>query len=313
MTWPADPSCEWNPGLGKLSCPLPPGSDLRRGLGGAAASGLRCGNLWCDGLLGLRGGLGPGRILFCGGEDGVEDGAFHAGHELDHAGVADVLNEAVDDVVAELAVGHLPAAEAEAGLHLVALIEEADGLIFLGLVVVFVDGDGELDFLNDDDLLLFAGGALALFFFVEVAAVVLDTADGRDGVGRDFDQIEAALAGYFEGLKGRQDAELLAVFVDDADFACANPVVDADKGLGRTFVECDGTPPRVPREPCRRRCRSMRLLRGCTLSIASARLRLRSTRVLRRRLRRWRWQAGVRAGRSERATCCLGRGGGHRW
>jgi hypothetical protein len=38
---------------------------------------------------------------------------------------------------------------------------------------------------------------------------------------------------------------LLAVFVDDADLARANPVVDADKGLSRTFVECDGAPPKV--------------------------------------------------------------------
>jgi hypothetical protein len=177
----------------------------------------------------------------------MEDGSFHAGHELDHSGVADVLDEAVDDVVAELAVSHLAAAEAEAGLDLVALVEEADGLVLFGLVVVLVDGDGELDFLDDDDLLLFAGGALALFLLVKEAAVVLDAADGGNGVGGDFDQIEAAFAGDFQGLKGRQDAELFAVFVDDANLACANAVVDANKGLGRTFVECDGTPPRVPR------------------------------------------------------------------
>jgi len=36
---------------------------------------------------------------------------------------------------------------------------------------------------------------------------------------------------------------LFAVFVDDADFAGANSIVDADKGLGRTFIECDGAPP----------------------------------------------------------------------
>jgi hypothetical protein len=41
------------------------------------------------------------------------------------------------------------------------------------------------------------------------------------------------------------NAELFAVFVDYADFARANPVVDADKRLCRTFVECDGAPPKV--------------------------------------------------------------------
>jgi len=38
---------------------------------------------------------------------------------------------------------------------------------------------------------------------------------------------------------------LLAVFVNYADFARTNPIVDADKGLCRTFVECDGAPPKV--------------------------------------------------------------------
>ena len=102
--------------------------------------------------------------LLVGRDDGVQDGAFHARHELDDAGVADVLDEAVDDVVAEVAMGHLAAAEAEAGFDLVAALQELDGLILLGLVVVFVDGDGELDFLDDDDLLLFLGGAFDFSF-----------------------------------------------------------------------------------------------------------------------------------------------------
>ncbi len=175
----------------------------------------------------------------------MEDGAFHAGHEFDDAGVADVLNQAVDDGVAQFAMGHLASAEAQAGLDLVSAGEELDCLIFLGLVVVLIDGDGELDLLDDDDFLFLFGGAFAFFFLVEEAAVVLDAADGRDGVGRDFDQVEAAFAGNLQSFEGRQDAELFAVFVDDADFARTNSVVDADKGLCRTFVECDGTPPDV--------------------------------------------------------------------
>jgi hypothetical protein len=40
---------------------------------------------------------------------------------------------------------------------------------------------------------------------------------------------------------------LFAVFVDDADFARANPVVNANEGLCRSFIECDGTPPKACR------------------------------------------------------------------
>jgi hypothetical protein len=36
---------------------------------------------------------------------------------------------------------------------------------------------------------------------------------------------------------------LFAVFVNHADFARPDAIVDADKRLGRTFIECDGAPP----------------------------------------------------------------------
>ena len=96
----------------------------------------------------------------------MQDGAFHAGHELDYRDIADVLDEAVDDVVAEVAMGHLASAEAEAGLDLVAALQEFNRLVLLGLVVMVVHGHGELDLLNDDDLLLFARGAFGLFLLV---------------------------------------------------------------------------------------------------------------------------------------------------
>lgn len=198
----------------------------------------------------------------------MKDSAFHARHELDYRDVADVLNEAVDDVVAEVAVGHLASAEAEAGLDLVAALQELDRLILLCLVVMLVHRDGELDFLDDDDLLLFARGAFGLFLLVEETAVVLDAADRWDGVWRDFDEVEPTFAGDLQRLKGRQDAELFAVFVDYANFAGANAIVDADKGLGRAFIECDGTSSKWAGRPDPEQVRNSCKARERTLSIA---------------------------------------------
>jgi hypothetical protein len=99
--------------------------------------------------------------------------------------------------------------------------------------------------------LLFARRAFALFLFVQVAAVILDAADRRDSVGRNLNQVQTALTRNAQRLIGRQDAELLPVFVDYPDFASANPVIDANKRLGRTFIECDGAPPRLA---LRQRC-----------------------------------------------------------
>jgi hypothetical protein len=40
---------------------------------------------------------------------------------------------------------------------------------------------------------------------------------------------------------------LFAVFVDYTDFAGADTVIDANKGLGCSFIESDGAPPKGPR------------------------------------------------------------------
>ena len=190
----------------------------------------------------------------------MERGAFHAWHELDRAGFPDIHDEAVDDLVAEVAMGHLAAFEAEAGFDLVAIAEEADGLIFLGLVVMLVDGDGELDFLDDDDLLLLASGAVALVLLVQVFAVVLDLADGRNGVGRDLDEVEGLFAGHLQGLKRGHDAELFTIFVDNAHFTGADTFVGANKRLGGAFVEW------WDKQPPRRVLRTAMLLGECCIS-----------------------------------------------
>jgi hypothetical protein len=163
--------------------------------------------------------------------------AFHPGHELNDTVVANVLDQPVDNGVSELAVSHLAPLKPKRGLHLVAVLQEADRLVAAGLVVVVVDGNRELDFLDGDGLLALAGRALALLFLVEKLAVVLNAANRRHRGRRDFNQVETALAGNFERFKWGKDAELLALLVDDADFAGADALIDADKLFRRTFID----------------------------------------------------------------------------
>lgn len=170
------------------------------------------------------------------GQDGVKGCAFHAGHEFDQPGIADIENEAVDDFVAEVAMGHLAALESEGCFNLVAFAEKADGLIFLSLVVMFVDGDGELDLFDRDDFLLLAGCPFAFVLFVEEFAVVLNLADWRNGVGGDLYEVEGTFACHLEGIKRRHDAKLFAVFIDNADFSGADTFVGADKRLRGAFI-----------------------------------------------------------------------------
>lgn len=163
--------------------------------------------------------------------------ALHPRHKLDHTIVANVLDQPVDDRVSQLAVSHLAPLEPQRGLYLVAVLQEPDRLVATGLVVVVVDGNREFDFLDGDRLLPLARGALALLFLVEELAVVLDAAYGRHRSRRDFDQVETSFAGNLESFKGGEDAELLAFFVDDADFAGADALIDADKLFRRTFID----------------------------------------------------------------------------
>jgi hypothetical protein len=170
-------------------------------------------------------------------QDGVEGGSFHAGHELDYAGIAHVLNEAVDDRVSELAVRHLTTFEAQRSLDLIALTKKADGLVFLCLIIVFIHRHRKLHFLDDNDLLLFPRRAVTLVLLIEELAVVLNTAHRRLSGGRNLHQIQAPLACYFECFERRQNSQLFTVLVNDTDLTCANSVVNADKRLGRTFID----------------------------------------------------------------------------
>ena len=162
--------------------------------------------------------------------------ALHAGHELDQTSVADIEDETVDNLVTEIAMGHLAAFESQRRLDLIAFSQEADCLVLFGLVVVLVDRHREFDLFNDDDLLLLPGSALALVLFVKVLAVVLNLADGGNGVGGDLYQVEGAFPSHLESVKGGHDAKLFAIFVDDANLAGADAFVCADKRLGGTFI-----------------------------------------------------------------------------
>src|SRR5437879_3883675 len=78
-------------------------------------------------------------------EDRVHGVSFHTRRKFYKSLVAEFADEAVEDVASQVAVRHLASLEAQAGLDLVTLIEEADGVVLLGLEIVLVHVDAELD------------------------------------------------------------------------------------------------------------------------------------------------------------------------
>ena len=100
-------------------------------------------------------------------------------------------------------------------------------MLLLELVVVLVDLGTELDFLDEDDLLVLLGLPVPLLLLVLVLAEVHDAADRRHGSRGDLDQVESLLLGDGQRCRWRHDAQLLPVLVDHADFTDADAFVDS--------------------------------------------------------------------------------------
>src|SRR6266508_18384 len=169
--------------------------------------------------------LGHARAL-AGREHGDHVAAVLPGRAVDLGNLGDVGRQPLEQAPAELRVGHLPSAEHDRDLDLVALLEEPLDVALLGLVVVRVDLGPHLHFLEHHEALL-APGLLGLDgLLVLVLRVVHQLADRRLGERCDLDEVEVELVGHALGGHGVHDAELLSVGTHDPDMGGPDPVVD---------------------------------------------------------------------------------------
>src|SRR5207253_928787 len=91
---------------------------------------------------------------------------------------------------------------------------------------------------------------LVLFFLLLVAplAVIHDSANGGLGGGCDFDQVQPGFLGHFEGVGGRDDANLVFVMIDqsnrrDPDLMIVAEVCRNGSNLLKNSPASDGTTP----------------------------------------------------------------------
>ena len=136
---------------------------------------------------------------------------------LDHAELLDVLGEPHQQVPPTLRVQLLAPPEHDRDLDLRPLVEEADDVALLGVVVVNADLRPELDLLDLDLGLVLAGELGLLLLLVAVLAVVHHLGDGRIGLRRDLDEVEALRLRVLARLVRRLDPELRPVVVDEPD------------------------------------------------------------------------------------------------
>jgi hypothetical protein len=103
-----------------------------------------------------------------------------------------------------------------------------------------VDVGSHLDLFDLDRLLLLArlGGLLLALVFQ--LAEIGDLADGRIGVRRNLDEVEARVFGYFQGFIDRNDAAIVALIVDELDpwnpnlTICAGTFLDGRRRFERS-------------------------------------------------------------------------------
>src|SRR5262249_45273168 len=109
---------------------------------------------------------------------------------LDLGELGRVVLDAIEELIAQLLVRHLAAAEAQRDLDLVTFLEEALHRAHLHVVIVVVDHRPELDLLDLDHLLFLAGFRRLLLRLVFVFAVIENFADGRGCIAGNLYEFE---------------------------------------------------------------------------------------------------------------------------
>src|SRR5271155_3696812 len=115
-----------------------------------------------------------------------------------------------------------------------------------------VNARTQLNFLDDGGVLVLLGFFFLLRHFIAVFSEIHEAADGRHGGRGDLYEVNRVLAREIDRVGERDDAELLAVHPDDADFTGADFAVDPDERSRRgiawrkraaqdTLVGCDMT------------------------------------------------------------------------
>ena len=121
---------------------------------------------------------------------------------------------------------HLTAAEPDAHLELVTLLQELSSLVHLGVEVVGVDVQGKADLLEFNHFLVLLG-FLFLFLHLEpVFTVIKNFAHRRLGLRRDLDEVKVLVDSHLQCVARAHNAHLRAICPDQADFFVADLLID---------------------------------------------------------------------------------------
>jgi hypothetical protein len=168
-------------------------------------------------------------LYFLGRQYRVQRIAFLPRTKLHDAVRLDVFDQTLQNLSSETRARHFATAKENRRLDLVSLIQKTQNVVLLGLVIVVIHIDAELDLFDRDRLLVLLGLALLLFLLVQIFPVIHDAAYGWLGGGRNLNQIQILGSRHFKRFERRHDSNLPAFVVNHANFTRPDTVIGADK------------------------------------------------------------------------------------
>lgn len=136
-----------------------------------------------------------------------------------------IIGHTVQQFQTKLLVGHFAAPKAQGHLDLIALAQKLQHRPHFDVIVMLVRTRTELDFLDLNNVLLFAGFCLTLLLLILEFAKVHDLADRRLRIRRDFDKVKPCLLGHSHGARRRHDAYVFAISTDQTDLGATDAVI----------------------------------------------------------------------------------------
>ncbi|SPJ34830.1 hypothetical protein KSP9073_02877 [Kushneria phyllosphaerae] len=130
------------------------------------------------------------------------------------------LHELASDVL----VRHFATTESQRDLALIAFLKETRQILELDLIITFVSGRPEFDFLDLNLLLLLLLSRFLFFQFELMLAVIHDLANDRIGIGY-LHEIKPSFFSLGKRLIHGHNTQLLALAIDKPNFIRTNTVI----------------------------------------------------------------------------------------
>ncbi len=125
-----------------------------------------------------------------------------------------------------LGIGDFTPPEHHGDLHLVVLLKKLPDMLDLDLQIMLLRLGSETDLLDLNDRLALFGDLNLLALLVSEFSIIHDPADRRRRGGRHFHQIQTRLGRLRQGIRQRNDPQLLPVHIDYPDRRSPDLTVD---------------------------------------------------------------------------------------